>query len=180
MPHPKQRKQETRQKILSAAARLFAAQGFEATSIEELMHECGLTRGGFYTHFHSKAQLHEEAVALAHTRVSPIEDLQLWASLARDVASATPEVRLGYARTIERVRESLCGEMAGSPLGHDAALAATAMLVGALAVAQSVDDVRLAADMREACRKTARALCDEVIVNQPPAFFWAPVGVPLH
>ena len=59
MPHPKQRKQQTRQKIL------VAAQGYAATAIEDVMIECGLKRGGFYAHFRSKAQLDQEAVAHA-------------------------------------------------------------------------------------------------------------------
>src|SRR5438128_1833170 len=62
MPHPKDRKQRTRQRILDAASKLFRARGFDAIAIEDVMRECGLTRGGFYAHFRSKAQLYQEAV----------------------------------------------------------------------------------------------------------------------
>ena len=136
MAHPKDRKQRTRQRILSAAARLFAAQGFTATTIEEVMLDCGLTRGGFYAHFRSKAQLHQEALLQA----------QHEAGLLR----------------------------------HEAALAAAAMWVGALAVAQSVEDERLATRIADACSKAARVLRDEVDADRAPAYFWSPAGTALH
>lgn len=136
MAHPKHRKQHTRQRILSAAARLFAARGFAATTIDEVMSDCGLTRGGFYAHFRSKTQLHHEA--LAH--VQQEADL----------------------------------------LKHEAALAATAMWVGALAVAQSAGDESLAAQMAEACRKAARVLREEVDADARPAYFWSPADACLH
>jgi TetR/AcrR family transcriptional regulator, transcriptional repressor for nem operon len=174
--HPRHRKQHTRQRILSAAARLFAAKGFSATTIDEVMHDCGLTRGGFYAHFRSKAQLHHEAVAQAQQE----NGLPLLASLAKDVASATPEVRHGYARMVERVRDRLRVEMAQSALGQVAALAVTAMWVGALAVAQSVDDAKLAAEIAEACRKAARVLRDEGEAELRPSYFWSVSGAPVH
>ncbi|HEX3140238.1 MAG TPA: TetR family transcriptional regulator [Rhizobacter sp.] len=178
MPHPKQRKQETRQKILRAAARLFAVQGFSATSIDEVMQACGLTRGGFYAHFRSKAQLHHEALELMQND-SP-QGLPLLASLAKDVAHATPEVRHSYARMVERVRDRLRAEMADAPLGQDAALAATAMWVGALAVAQSVDDARFAAEMIEACHKAAQALREQAGTAPPEVYLWSAAAAPLH
>ena len=173
MPHPRERKQQTRQKILQAAAQLFAARGYDATSIDAVMRACGLTRGGFYAHFRSKAQLHQEALAL--TPGEGTFGLPLLASLAKDVAHATPEVREGYARMVERVRDRLRAEMADARLGPDTALAATAMWVGALAVVQSVDDADLAAEVAEACRKLAHSLRDEV-----PVYFWSRVDAPLQ
>lgn len=47
-------KGNTRQRILEAANRLFAAKGYDGASIDEIMRECGLTRGGFHAHFCSK------------------------------------------------------------------------------------------------------------------------------
>lgn len=136
MAHPKHRKQHTRQRILSAAARLFAARGFSATTIDEVMHDCGLTRGGFYAHFRSKAQLHHEALL----QVQQEADL----------------------------------------LKHEAALAATAMWVGALAVAHAVGGDSLAAQMEAACRKASRVLREEVDADARPAYFWSPADASLH
>lgn len=197
MPHPKHRKPETRRRILAAAAQLFAARGYEATSIDEVMRACGLTRGGFYAHFRSKAQLHDEAVAHAHatgrsaTATDWLEALfdtcttphdtapsALWASLALDVGSSTPEVRRGYARTLSLVCERLRDELAGSSRSADAALAVTAMLVGSLAVAQTVDDAALRADMAEACREAAQALRQRPRADDTLHFFWSVADEP--
>ncbi len=65
-------------------------------------------------------------------------------------------------------------------LEHEAALAATAMWVGALAVAQSVGDDSLAVQMEEACRKAARVLRAEVDAEARPAYFWSPADACLH
>jgi hypothetical protein len=42
--------------------RLFNRFGFEQVSIDQIMSHAGLTRGGFYNHFDSKAQLYAAAV----------------------------------------------------------------------------------------------------------------------
>jgi len=42
---------------MAAAARLFAEQGFKATSIEQIARAAGISRGSIYWHFGSKAQL---------------------------------------------------------------------------------------------------------------------------
>jgi AcrR family transcriptional regulator len=43
MAYSIRRKARTRQSILEAAYRLFAAKGYEGTSIDEIMGACGLT-----------------------------------------------------------------------------------------------------------------------------------------
>jgi TetR/AcrR family transcriptional regulator, transcriptional repressor for nem operon len=45
MPYPPERKEETRQRILRSAARLFNRKGFADVTIEEVMTEAGLTHG---------------------------------------------------------------------------------------------------------------------------------------
>ncbi len=57
MRYSKEHKAETRERILEAAAPLFRRHGIEAVSVDELMSEAGLTRGGFYAHFKSKEAL---------------------------------------------------------------------------------------------------------------------------
>ena len=47
---------------MAGARKLFAAQGFAATSIDAVMQESGLTRGGFYAHFKSKGELYREVM----------------------------------------------------------------------------------------------------------------------
>src|SRR3569833_2752283 len=62
MPYRPDHKQQTRGRIVQAARKLFNLRGFEAVSIDEVMSEAGLRRGGFYKHFASKDKLYQEAV----------------------------------------------------------------------------------------------------------------------
>lgn len=63
MPYSSEHKAQTRERIVSAARRLFNRHGFEQVSIDRIMSEAGLTRGGFYYHFGSKDELYAAAVA---------------------------------------------------------------------------------------------------------------------
>jgi AcrR family transcriptional regulator len=62
MPYTAQHKQETHNRILRNARRLFNRKGFAEVSIDEIMAGAGLTRGGFYRHFKSKDDLYSEAI----------------------------------------------------------------------------------------------------------------------
>lgn len=62
MPYTAQHKQETRNRILRSARKLFNRKGFAEVTIDEVMAEAGLTRGGFYKHFGSKDDLYSEAI----------------------------------------------------------------------------------------------------------------------
>lgn len=63
MPYPKDHKQKTRAKITEAARILFNRHGYERVTIDQVMAEAGLTRGGFYAHFGGKEELFAEAMA---------------------------------------------------------------------------------------------------------------------
>ena len=56
------RKQETRQRILKAAALIASREGLQAASIPRVMREAGLTVGGFYGHFESKSAMDAEVI----------------------------------------------------------------------------------------------------------------------
>ena len=62
MPYTPQHKQETRERIVRSARRLFSRKGFAEVTIDEIMAEAGLTRGGFYRHFTTKEALYSEAL----------------------------------------------------------------------------------------------------------------------
>jgi TetR/AcrR family transcriptional repressor of nem operon len=55
-------KEKTRARILGAAGKVFRREGYHAAGIDEVMAEAGLTAGGFYAHFDSKAALLVEAL----------------------------------------------------------------------------------------------------------------------
>jgi TetR/AcrR family transcriptional regulator, transcriptional repressor for nem operon len=63
MRYSAEHKQETRKRIVRAAARQFCRRGGKALAISDLMRELGLTHGGFYKHFDSKQQLLAEAIS---------------------------------------------------------------------------------------------------------------------
>jgi AcrR family transcriptional regulator len=51
------RTEATRRKLLQAAERLFAHDGFEAARLEDIAAEAGYTRGAFYANFESKEDI---------------------------------------------------------------------------------------------------------------------------
>lgn len=63
MPYSSEHKQRTRSRIVECARILFNRHGFESVSIDMVMAEAGLTRGGFYNHFKSKEELFAAAVS---------------------------------------------------------------------------------------------------------------------
>ena len=67
------RKGQTREAIVAAATKRFARDGIEATSLDRIANEIGLTKGAIYSTFGSKDEL-VEAVASANS-VSVGEDL---------------------------------------------------------------------------------------------------------
>jgi TetR/AcrR family transcriptional repressor of nem operon len=62
MPYSSRHKQVTRERIVNSARRLFNRKGFTEVTIDEIMKQAGLTRGGFYKHFATKQQLYAHAV----------------------------------------------------------------------------------------------------------------------
>jgi TetR/AcrR family transcriptional repressor of nem operon len=55
-------KQETRQKVVKAAAAAVRAKGPDGVGVAEIMAEAGLTHGGFYAHFASKDEMIAAAI----------------------------------------------------------------------------------------------------------------------
>jgi TetR/AcrR family transcriptional regulator, transcriptional repressor for nem operon len=60
-------KNETRHRILDAAAKLFRLEGIASVSVADVMADAGLTHGGFYRYFGSKEDLVAEAMTSAAT-----------------------------------------------------------------------------------------------------------------
>jgi TetR/AcrR family transcriptional repressor of nem operon len=53
--------EQTRKKIIAAAAPIFNQRGYEGSSLNDLMEATGLKKGGIYRHFSSKEELAAEA-----------------------------------------------------------------------------------------------------------------------
>jgi len=185
MRYTSNHKEQTRQNILRSASKLFAAKGFAAVSIDDIMRECQLTRGGFYSHFRSKSELYRHALEL----IDPIrenasslesilqsllqeaesgarEDLP-FAFLATDVACNDPQVRAAYAEALATLSTRIAA-MTNSAR-TSAALSTTAMMIGAMVMAKTVDeDVR--SKLKSACAEAANSLLTNS--NAPLSFFW--------
>src|SRR5689334_24693394 len=80
------KKEQTRERILRAAARAIRRHGYEGVGVAEVMKEAGLTHGGFYAHFESRDALlaaaaeqtsaeSNEALSRALARAKPGEEL---------------------------------------------------------------------------------------------------------
>ncbi|MEH6548180.1 MAG: TetR/AcrR family transcriptional regulator [Sneathiella sp.] len=63
MPYSAEHKEKTRANIIETARVLFNRYGFQNVTIDMVMAEAGLTRGGFYNHFKNKEALFEVAVS---------------------------------------------------------------------------------------------------------------------
>ena len=85
------RAEETHNKILEAAARSFARNGYEATSVAEICSEAHVTKGAFYYHFATKQALFLE---LLNTWLSGLDERFRQARLD---ASDVPESLLQMA-----------------------------------------------------------------------------------
>ena len=85
MPYSLAHKARTRERILEAARRAFSRLGYDAVRIEDVMDGAGLTRGGFYNHFKSKAELFAAAVE-SYGLSTPWSGAAAPARSARDLA----------------------------------------------------------------------------------------------
>lgn len=63
MPYSAAHKEKTRAKIVEAARILFNRHGFQNVTIDMVMEQASLTRGGFYNHFKNKEALFSAAVS---------------------------------------------------------------------------------------------------------------------
>lgn len=62
MRYRPEHKEESRRKVLAAAARAIREQGPNGVSVAAVMGEAGLTHGGFYAHFPSKGALIAQSI----------------------------------------------------------------------------------------------------------------------
>jgi len=76
------RKEETRERILRAAARAIRKHGYEGVGVADVMKDAGLTHGGFYAHFESR-----DALLAAAADQEGVESTE---HLTRAIAAAKP------------------------------------------------------------------------------------------
>ena len=66
MRYAPEHKQETKDRIVTVAGRLFRKHGYEGVGIDRIMADANLTRGGFYGYFKSKKDLFRHVVDAEH------------------------------------------------------------------------------------------------------------------
>ena len=174
------RKEETRQRILESASRLFLQKGVDGVGVDEIMREAGLTHGGFYVHFPNKEALVSEVCLCALDKsVSQWEDVTRrlgedgffeqflakylsgdlrsdnpacpMAILGPDVSRRSEPLQTAYAA---KLRELI--EIVGQEMGSDRrmAIVTLAALVGATSLAtQVVQDKALAEEILNTTRE---------------------------
>jgi AcrR family transcriptional regulator len=94
---------ETQQKILDAAERLIAEQGYSATSLRQIIAEAGVNLASVHYHFGSKEELLNQLVM---RKVGPVNEIRLQL-LERAIAEAAPA-----SPSVERILEALMLPMA--------------------------------------------------------------------
>lgn len=187
MPYTPEHKERTRKRIVESARRLFNLHGFAGVSIDEIMADAGLTRGGFYNHFSAKEELYAEVVqqvlscregeGASHAdgtqpRSTGGEFIAAYLSpahfadrdngcplmaLPSDVARGGEPVKRAYRQVLEYMIEHLQAGVPGTK-ARERALAVAALCIGGMAVARAIDDVKLAHEIREAARDMALSL----------------------
>ena len=180
MPWPEQRNDQTRERILDSAARLFSLRGFDAVGIDELMADAGLTRGAFYHHFRSKSELYGQAIAhAARSGAAHFEALDgrgldrlveaylryghaqgesprcPLAFMAVDVSHREAAVRQSYTRTFGGFVERLQAALPDGAGNREQALQLAVTLIGGVTLARALDDAPLSEELLAACRCSA-------------------------
>jgi TetR/AcrR family transcriptional regulator, transcriptional repressor for nem operon len=108
MPYSPQHKQDTRERILESARRLFNSKGYSEVTIEQVMTHAGLTHGGFYRHFSGKDELYAEAVRRFICKKAPDPWQVRQAALTASKPHAQRIVDAYFSRDHFDDRESCC------------------------------------------------------------------------
>jgi AcrR family transcriptional regulator len=95
-----ERREETREQVLAAAARVFAARGFHATSLDAIAEEAGFSRGAVYYNFADKEELFLEL--LDRRCAERAQDLRaVFAGTEDDVEATSRQAQLAAERALD-------------------------------------------------------------------------------
>lgn len=182
MAWKKDHKQQTRQKILQSAAKLFTRDGFDQVGINDVMRDAGLTRGAFYAHFESKAELYAESIVAAamavglDTQPGHANQQQLnqmierylspehlkgdgfrcpLAFLTTDITQRDDQVRSAYTRVFSGFINIVSRHLDSAKGEKDraAAFQHAVMMIGGITIARALNDDALAEELIEACHR---------------------------
>lgn len=181
MPWDSNHKHSTKQRILISAARLFTRNSFDEVSIDDVMKEAKLTRGAFYSHFKSKAELYQQSIAVAaqqayqqitsgcgnsaveirnrylqQTLTDDSDVLCPMASLVSDIRHRDPQIRDTYTQVFAGFVENLNQFTNNESLAFQQA----ASLIGTVALLQTLSDESIKQKLLDAC------MADDTLANK--------------
>jgi TetR/AcrR family transcriptional repressor of nem operon len=177
----KEQAAENRERIVTAAARLFRERGLSGIGVDALTQAAGLTHGSLYSQFGSKERLAAEALSHAlaknseRTRdVRTLDDYVsrylsadhrdrpgdgcAMAALAGEIPRQGDAIRRRFTDAVRAMADRIAGLTQGgvapgrSDEDEDAALATLATMIGALTLARAVDDPGLSDRILAAAR----------------------------
>ncbi|WP_346839524.1 TetR/AcrR family transcriptional regulator [Microbulbifer sp. SAOS-129_SWC] len=187
MPRSKEHKARSCEAILAAAYRLFTTRGFERVTIDAVMADAGLTRGAFYNHFASKADLYREAFqygadqqALGRAVVEGAPEAGELEEIVRhylspahadsesggcplsflnaDAAVDRWEIRQLYSGAFEKVSAVLGEAMPQGAPARENAGAVMALMIGAVTVSRALTDPQRKRMLLQSCEQLALQL----------------------
>ena len=177
MGHSRADKHTHHQQIVGVAASRFREDGIDRVGVADLMHDAGLTHGGFYRHFQSRDELVAEAVeralydggqAMAAVAESPRDPLAAVidaylsithrdnlgtscavTTLAGDVARSNTRARAAYTNQVGIYIEMLVRLLppGAGERRRATAIMALSTLVGAVSMARAVNDEALSQEI---------------------------------
>jgi len=188
--------QANRERVVETASTLFRERGYDGVGVADLMAAAGLTHGGFYKHFRSKADLMAESAACGIARTATLstgldmsEFVRLYlsrqhrdarstgctmAALGGDAVRQPETVRATFAAGIE----SLLAALSPTDTSLDAASAGQARAksldilahaLGAIVMSRACpDDSPLAEEILSVCRANILAALSPSATANPP------------
>lgn len=173
---------QNRRRVVATSSALFREKGVDGVGISDLMSEAGLTHGGFYKQFGSKAELVEEACALAlddtmafwdgylegaaeprarfiraylsQQQRDRVGEGCLLPALAGEARRESPAIRSIFTRAIRSYADRLNQpEEARTSQTRAEALSTLSEMVGAILLARVTDDPQLSNEILDAARR---------------------------
>lgn len=180
----KEQVRENRMRIVKTASELFRERGYNGVGVAELMSAAGLTHGGFYKHFASKADLMSEAMSCGFSQsaestkgVDREKFVEYYLSrqhrdsmgkgcvmsaLGTDTARLSESIKATFEAGIETHLALLANENAAKGGTRADLIDTLAHLVGALVLSRACpDNSALADEILDVCR--SRILSQEVL-----------------
>lgn len=181
----KTHKERTRERILDSASCLFRDKGYNGVSIDAIMADAGLTRGGFYAHFKSKANLFAAVMSREHGFTRVLRRLRTEAgdedvrhaiefylsrnnldeigrdcpsvSLSSDVARVGGEVRTANTQTLTDLLDEFERHVpAGESDARGRGAAALALCIGGVVLARAMDSNHASDELLDAATRYAK------------------------